>query len=278
MNTHLMTPVPTVPAQRIDVNGLGYARIVRSEWTKLRSLRSSGYALLAAVAMLLGFGIIDCASILSNWATLTAKEKASFDPLLASLRGIDGAQLAIGILGVLVITGEYTTGMIRSTFAAVPKRLPVLWAKATVFGAVSLALTVPAALIAFFASQSILDGQHVSIAFSHPGVPRAVIGAALYITALGLFAFGLGALIRNTAGAIAALVGTIFVLPALVNVLPPSLKGTIGPYLPTNAGEAITSIHPAAHTLAPWTGFGVLCAYAAANLLAAALLLRRRDA
>ena len=274
MTTQTITPSLT---QEINVGGLNYARIVRSEWTKLRSLRSTGYALLAAVTMLIAFGIIDSASIVSNWPTLSAKEKASFDPLLASLRGIDGAQLAIGILGVLALTGEYTTGMIRSTFTAVPKRLPVLWAKATVFGAVSLALTVPTALIAFFASQSILDGQHISIAFSHPGVPQAVIGAALYLTALGLFALGLGALIRNTAGAIAALVATIFVLPALVNVLPPSLKDTIGPYLPANAGSAITSIHPAPHTLAPWTGLGLLCAYPAATLLAAAPLLHRRD-
>ena len=104
-----------------------------------------------------------------------------------------------------------------------------------------------------------------------------MIGAALYITVLGLFALGLGALIRNTAGAIAVLVATIFVLPALVSALPPSLKDTIGPYLPTSAGNAITSIHPAAHTLATWTGFGVLCAYAAASLIGAALLLRHRD-
>jgi hypothetical protein len=242
--------------QGIDIAGLSYARIVRSEWTKLRSLRSTGYALLAAIAMLIAFGIIDCASTVSNWATLSAKAKASFDPLLASLRGVDGAQLAVGVLGALVITGEYATGMIRSTFAAVPKRLSVLWAKATVFGSVSLALTIPAALVAFFASQSILDGRHISIAFSQPGVPRAVIGAALYITVLGLFALGLGALIRNSAGAIAAFVATIFVLPALVNVLPPNLRDTIGPYLPTNAGNAITSIHPAAHTLAAWTDSG----------------------
>ena len=274
MTTHLTSLRLT---QGIDIPGLSYARIVRSEWTKLRSLRSTGYALLAAVVMLIAFAIIDCASIVSSWASLSAKEKATFDPLLASLRGVDGAQLAVGVLGVLVITGEYTTGMIRSTFTAVPKRLPALWAKATVFAAVSLALTVPALLIAFFASQSILDGPHISIAFSHPGVPRAVIGAALYITVLGLFALGLGALIRNTAGAIAVLVATIFVLPALVNALPPSLQDTIGPYLPTSAGNAITSIHPAAHTLAPWTGFGVLCAYAAASLIGAALLLRHRD-
>lgn len=104
-----------------------------------------------------------------------------------------------------------------------------------------------------------------------------MIGAALYLTMLGLFALGLGALIRNTAGAIAALVATIFVLPALISALPSSLKDTIAPYLPTNAGDAITSIHPDPHTLAPWTGFGVLCAYAASSLIAAALLLRRRD-
>lgn len=118
----------------------------------------------------------------------------------------------------------------------------------------------------------VLDRAH------RPGeVLGAAIGAALYITVLGLFALGLGARIRNTAGAIAALVATIFVLPALVNVLPPNLRYTIGPYLPINAGNAITSIHPAAHTLATWSGFGILCAYAAASLIGAALLLRRRD-
>ena len=275
MSTQLTT---RAPAKGINVDGLSYARIVRSEWTKPSSVRSTGYALLAAVTMLIAFGIIDSASIVSNWTTLSAKEKASFDPLLASLRGIDGAQLAVGILGVLVITREYTSGMIRATLAAVPKRLPVLWAKATVFATVSLAVTIPAALISFFASQSILNGPHIAIAFSHPGVPRAVIGAALYLTTLGVFALGLGALIRNTAGAIAALVAAIFVLPALVNVLPPDARDAIGPYLPTNAGNAITSIHSGPHTLAPWTGFGLLCVYTAITLLGAALLLQRRDA
>jgi ABC-type transport system involved in multi-copper enzyme maturation permease subunit len=274
MNTHATTPRP-IPA--LKHGGLTFGRFVRSEWTKLRSLRSTGYALLATVAILIAFGIIDCATTVSNWAALTAKQKASFDPLLASLRGVDGAQLAIGVLGVLVITGEYTTGTIRTTFAAVPRRLPVLSAKATTFTAVSFALTVPGALIAFFGGQWILDGQHISIAFNHPGVPRAVIGAALYLTMLGLFALGLGALIRNTAGAIATLIAIIFVLPTLVSVLPPSVKDTIGPYLPTNAGDAITTIHQPAHTLAPWTGFGLLGAYVATIFLAAALLLRRRD-
>jgi hypothetical protein len=275
MNTHVDAPRLT---PLIGVGGLRFARIVRSEWTKLRSVRSTGYALLAALAMLVGFGIIDCSATVSNWATLPAKTKAAFDPLLASLRGIDGAQLAIGVLGVLVITGEYTTGLIRSTFAAVPKRVPVLLAKGTVFAAVTLALTAPAALIAFFAGQSILDGQQISIAFSHPGVPRAVIGAALYLTVLGLFALGLGAVLRNTAGAIAAFIAIIYVIPALVIALPPGVRDAAGPYLPTNAGTAITTIHPAAHTLAPWTGLAVLAAYAAATLLMSAVMLGRRDA
>jgi hypothetical protein len=268
-------PAPLSPT--VSIGRLSFAHVVRSEWTKLRSLRSTGYALLAAATVLIAFGIIDCAAVVSNWASMTARQRASFDPLLASLRGIDGAQLAIGVIGVLLITGEYTTGTIRSTFAAVPRRLPVLWAKATVFALVSLAVTIPAALVAFFAGQSILDGQHAAIAFNHPGVPRAVIGAALYLTALGVFALGLGALIRNTAGAIATLIGIMFVLPTLVSVLPPGVRNTIGPYLPTNAGNAITTTHPGPHTLAPWAGFGLLCAYAAATLLAAALLLRRRD-
>jgi hypothetical protein len=274
MNTHTDTP-PLPPV--IRVGGLNFARIIRSEWTKLRSLRSTGYALLGAVVMLIGFGIIDCSAAVSNWATLPSKQKATFDPLLASLRGVDGAQLAIGVLGVLVITGEYTTGLIRSTFAAVPKRVPVLWAKTIVFAAVMVALSTPTALIAFFAGQSILDGHHISIGFSHPGVSRAVLGAALYLTVLGVFALGLGALIRNTAGAIATFIAIILVIPALVTVLPPSIRDAVGPYLPTNAGNAITTIHPTVHTLAPWTGLGLLCAYAAATLLASALLLRRRD-
>src|SRR5262249_61409327 len=126
-------------------------------------------------------------------ASMSPLDRAPFDPLTQSLRGIDGAVLAIGVLGVLWITGEYTTGSIRSTFAAVPRRLPVLWAKAGVLGAVTLVLSIPAALGAFFAGQAILGQKGISIAFTHPGVPRAVIGAALFLTVLALFSLGLGA-------------------------------------------------------------------------------------
>jgi hypothetical protein len=147
-----------------------------------------------------------------------------------------------------------------------------------VLAAVSLLLALPGTLIAFFASQSILQGKHISIAFTHPGVARALIGAALYLTVLALFSLGLGAIIRNTAGGIAALVAILFVIPVLTNVLGSSWRNAIAPYLPTNAGEAIAQLHEQPHTLAPWTGFGLFCGYTAALLSVAAILLRHRDA
>jgi ABC-type transport system involved in multi-copper enzyme maturation permease subunit len=117
------------------------------------------------------------------------------------------AQLAIGVLGVLVINAEYSTGMIRATLSAVPKRLPVLWGKAVVFGAVAFAVSLPAVFIVFFIGQAILSGQHINIGITHPGVIRALFGAALYLTVMGLLGLGLGAIVRSTAGGIAALGG-----------------------------------------------------------------------
>src|SRR5207253_11049579 len=140
------------------------------------------------------------------------------------------AQLAIGVLGVLVITAEYSTGMIRASMTAAPKRLPVLWGKAVVFAAVCLTLMIPSAVIAFFVGQSILSTQHIQIGFSHAGVARAVIGAGLYLTVVGLFGLGLGAIVRNTAGGIALFAGIMFVLPPLLNVLPTSWNHAATPY------------------------------------------------
>src|SRR5205807_4840263 len=201
-----------------------------------------------------------------------------FNPLDPALIGSQIAQLAIGILGVLVISAEYSTGMIRATFTAVPKRLPVLWAKAIVFATVTFVLILPSVLIAFFASQSILSRHHANLAWSHPGVARAVIGAALYLTVIAVLTLGLGTILRNTAGGIAAFAAIFFVLPPLMNVLPTSWNNAISPYLPSNAGGAIMQLHRDSTTLAPWTGFAVFVAYALAGLAVAAVLLVRRDA
>ena len=182
------------------------------------------------------------------------------------------------MLGVLAITAEYSTGMIRATLAAVPRRLPVLWAKAAVYAAVVFVLALPAVGAAFLVGQSILAGRHIEIALSHPGVPRALVGAALYLTVIGVFGLGLGAIMRSTAGGIAVFAAILFVIPPLTNVLPQSWQDAADPYLPSNAGEAVFSLTGGPHTLRPWTGFAVLCAYTAVTLAVAAALLLRRDA
>jgi hypothetical protein len=166
--------------------------------------------------------------------------------------------------------------MIRASFTAVPKRLPVLWAKAIVYGLTLLALMVPSVLLAFLVGESLFSRHHINIPFSHPGVARAVFGAALYLTVVGFFGLGLGAIVRNTAGGIASFAAIMFVLPPLMNVLPTSWNDAASPYLPLAAGEAIMSITPGNH-LSPWVGLALFFGYAAAALAVAAVLLVRRD-
>ena len=270
-------------ARRTHVLHVTQARVALSEWTKLRTLRSTRYALLAGFAMTIVFAVLPALVNASRWNRMSLADKLHFNPLETSLIGVTVAQLAIGVLGVLIISGEYSTGQIRSTLMAVPKRLPVLWAKAGVFGAVTLALAVPATLIAFFSAQAILtghtlNGHNIALSISDPGVARAVIGGALYLTLVGLFGLSLGAITRNTAGGISALVAILFVLPPLLNVLPSSWNNAISPYLPSNAGHAIMSIGTHTGTLSPWTGLALFAGYVAAAILAAAALLRSRDA
>ncbi len=251
--------------------------VVVSEWTKLRSVRSTRWSLLIATVLTIGFPILVSSIISSHWGSQSASDRAGFNPLDPAIVGSQIAQLAIGVLGVLVISAEYSTGMIRASFTAVPKRLPVLWAKAGVFAGVTFALMLPAVLIAFFASQSILSRHDASYSWSHPGVARAVIGAALYLVVVAVMTLGLGAITRNTAGGIVAFAAIFFVVPPLMNVLPASWNDAISPYLPGNAGRAIISITHDPTSLGPWTGFAVFCGYAAATLGVAAVLLVRRD-
>jgi ABC-2 type transport system permease protein len=247
------------------------ARLVLSEWTKLRSVRSTVWSLLVAVVFTIGLSALVPAVRIHH---LRPGEHID-NPLELTLAGIQMAQLAIGVLGVLVISGEYSTGMIRATMAAAPRRLPVLWAKAIVYGATVFALMVPAAFVAFFIGHSILQPHHEAVAFGAHGVVRALVGAGLYLTVIGLFALGIGAIVRNTAGGIALFAGIMFVLPPLMNVLPASWNNAASPYLPLQAGERVLQLQSG--TLSPWEGFAVLCGYAAVALAAAAVLLRSRD-
>src|SRR5436305_1286268 len=271
----------TLPAQtavpRLAHTGrVTQSRVFRSEWTKLRSVRSTRWSFGAAVGFTIGIGALACAVVSHHWPALSPQDRADFNPLDPNLAGVQLAQLALGVLGVLVMTAEYSTGMIRASMTAVPRRLPVLWGKAVVFGLVTLALMVPSTLIAFVVGESIFSGRHINVSFTDPGVARAVIGAALYLTVIGLFGLGLGAIVRNTAGGIALFAGIMFVLPPLMNVLPASWNDAASPYLPLQAGESIMSITPG-NQLGPWTGFGVLCGYTVAAFAIAIVLLRRRD-
>ena len=266
------TPVPRLP----HTGRVTQWHVFRSEWTKLRSVRSTRWSLLTAVAFTIGIAALACAVVSHHWPHLSAQDRRDFHPLEPNLAGVQLAQLALGVLGVLVITAEYSTGMIRASMTAVPRRLPVLWGKAVVYGLVTLVLTVPSVLVAFVIGQSIFSGRHINVGFTDPHVARAVIGAALYLTVVGLFGLGLGAIVRNTAGGIATFAGLMFVLPPLMNVLPTSWNNAASPYLPLQAGEAIMSTTPGNH-LAPWTGLGLLCAYTAVAFAIAAVLLVRRD-
>ncbi len=254
-------------------------RLLRSEWTKLWSLRSTRWSLLAAfVAM--GAGIVSAAVSMSQWSHLSAHERATFDSVDTAVIGLNGAQLAIGVLGVLVISGEYSTGMIHASLMAAPRRLPMLWAKIGVFAAVTFVLMLLASTISFLAVQLIVSAHHQQHAIGDPGVLRVVIGTALFLTVLGVMTTGMGALVRSSAGGIAMFVGVLLVFRLLVKFLPSSIADSVVPYLPSSAGTTVAThtLFEDAHHLSPWGGLAVFCGYAALAVVAGAVVLMRRDA
>lgn len=277
-------PARPAPAQRSSARP-GRSRplawdLARSEWIKLGTVRSTHWTLLAAAAGMIGFGALLSAAYTRHYPSASRAARAAFDPAGYSLSGFFLAQLAIAVLGVVVMTSEYATGSIRSTLAAAPQRGAVLAAKAAVFGAVAAAAGTASAFAAFFAGQAILAHKGIEAHLGEPGVLRSVTGAGLYLAVLGLLALGLGTLIRRTAGAVAAVVGLILILPVLVQGLPSAWQAAITRYLPSAAGQAIighTKFTPPGHLLSPWAGFALFCAYTAATLTAAAVVLSRRD-
>jgi ABC-2 type transport system permease protein len=269
---HLSPARPPATGQRVT-----QARVVRSEWTKLRSVPSTAWSLLAAVALIVGFGALYC--VLRVTRPPTGPEAvAAFDSTAVSLTGVQLAQLAIGVLGVLLVAGEYATGTIRVSLAAVPRRLPVLWGKAIVFALTTLVLCLPATLAAFLVGQSILSAEHLDISLGDPGVARAVVGSALLLSAVGLLGLGLGAVLRSTAGGVAGLFGLLFGPQLLAGLLPADWSDKLYPYLPVPAGAAVASARPDPAALGPWSGFALFCLYTAVILALAAWQLRRRDA
>jgi ABC-2 type transport system permease protein len=249
----------------------GFADVLRSEFCKLRSVRSTFWTLFAAVAFNVGLAAVVA-------IVLPSHLKATFDSTRVSLGGLHLSQIAIGVLGVLVITSEYDTGMIRTTFSAVPQRRLVLAAKAIVFAVTALIVGIVACFAAYFVFQAFLSDDSLRSSIGDPGVVRAVTGGGLFLAALGLFGLGLGAVIRSSAGAIAALFSVLFVPPLILELLPNSWQDSIGPYVPLEAGSQIFSLRHEAGALGTWSGFGVFCLYAAVAVGVGFVLINRRDA
>jgi len=275
----ILTPAAPAAAARAAALKVTQARVVRSEFTKFRSLRSTLYTLLTAVVLMIGIGALFSAVTASQYHTFGASQRASFNPIMTSLNGTIFAVVAFGVLGVLLMSGEYSTGMIRSSLTAVPRRLPVLWSKLAVFAGTIFAVSLAASVISFFLGQALLSTHHLNVAITAPGALRSVIGAALYVTVAGLIGVALGALFRNTAAAISTFAGVFFVIPPLATLLPASVSNHVVPYLPSNAGDVLWGGAYGVHNaLSPWTGFALLCGYAVVLIGAAAWRLRRADA
>jgi ABC-2 type transport system permease protein len=236
--------------------------VVRSEWTKVRSLRSTVWTLLAALALMVGIGGLLAGSSVGQYATPADARAHGFEPISTSLDGVTFAQLAIGVLGVLVISAEYGTGMIRASLTVVPRRMPVLWGKLAVFAAVVFSVSLIGSVVSFLAGQWILDEHQLGVGIGAPGAVRSVLGAALYLTVAGLVGVTFGALLRNTAAGISTFVAVFYIVPPLFEALPRTVDRHVSPYLPPNAGQVLYRNTAGLHWLSPWTGFAVLCAYA----------------
>ncbi|WP_371786410.1 ABC transporter permease [Streptosporangium subroseum] len=253
----------------------GFTRILLSEWTKLRTVRSTMWALITTIVLMIG------AAAAIGMAALGADENPahpSFNVIELSFQGAVLAQLSLATLGTLVITGEYRTGMIRTSLAAVPWRVRLLLAKALVFGGVAFVISMISAFGAFFVTQAILSARYDAATLADPHAFRVVFGAGLYLVATGLLGLGVGTLIRHSAGAITATVAILFVLPPMLGILPSSWSRTVTTYFPPNAGSQIAVVMPEPGMLSPWNGFSVYCLWIAAVFLAATYLLRHRDA
>ena len=258
----------------------GIVGVARSEWTKIRSLRSTSWTFLVTAVLTIGLG--------SLFALGRTSARPGRDPITANFNAAGFpfnalflAQLAIGVLGVLIITTEYSSGMIRTTFTTVPQRGLVLAVKAVIFGSVTFVVALLTTFVTFFASQAILNRGAVKygVSLSSPHALRIVIGAALYMTVCGLLGVALGALLRSTAAAITALAGLLFILPIMMNFLPVSWhRDAIAQWLPSNAGMQIVEKVTQPLQFSPWAGLAVFAGWVAVAFVAGLVLLHRRDA
>lgn len=272
-------PARTVSAQSGDGKD-SLRRVLRSEWTKLWSLRSTGWTLLALFVVTVGF------SALASWGTAThlreAQRGGPLDVTNVSLGGMLFGQLPIAVLGALVISGEYSTGGIKSSLTAVPQRLRFLSAKMLVFTVLALVVGMITSFVAFFVGMVFFNAHHAGAGLGNPHVLRAVIGGGLFLTAAGLLGFALGTILRHTAGAITVSVALLFVIPLVIGSIPQDLVRTVNEYFFSSAGQRVMTVLPPhadwTHVLDPWPGYIVFVIEVGILLAIGAALMRRRDA
>jgi ABC-type transport system involved in multi-copper enzyme maturation permease subunit len=313
--TAVETPVATPPAPQ-PAGRAGFRLETVSEWTKLRSIRSTWICLAIIVVLSIGLSALVCFAQAKHW-TVACGDRLTFDPVSASQIGALLSQFVVGVLGALVITSEYATGLIRTTFATVPRRTTVLGAKALVVSVVILVVSEITIFISFLVGQSVLTamggkvypsaaafeakvapfvGRHLSSCptipmsrlpipvanFSTPGALRALILGGIYLTILTLVAVGFGVILRHTAGTISLFVGVLLILPLLIQLLPSNWSGPIAKYLPNGLGQAMTSPNGLNYDgnplMSPWTALVILVIYVVVVLGVGATLLNRRDA
>lgn len=253
--------------------------VVRSEWLKLRTVRSTFWTLAVTVVVMVGFSVLVCAAQVATWDQLSAEEQQAnpINGASSALAGLSLAQLAVVVLGVMVISSEYSTGGIRSTFTAVPRRARVVIGKAVVLGLSTLVVGIVASFVAFFVGQLILATKHFEVGLGDPDVLRAVVGSGLYLAACSLFGLGIGLIVRNTGGGVTISVAALFVLPPLTMLIPGTVGDQIQKFITSNAGQTVAATGSAPDRLGPWVGYLVFTVWWLVLLGVGTWLVRRRD-
>jgi len=252
--------------------------VVASEWLKMRTIRSTWWTLGTALVLTIGFGVLLSAATAAISGSEDGPSLGAVDAVSTSLAGMLFGEVTLAVFGVLFITSEYSTGGIRTTLVAVPRRSWVVVGKAVVVGVATVVVGAVAVFVSFVAGQALLATQGLSVGIGDPGVLRALVGSALYLGAAALFGLGVGLVVRNTGGGITAAIVGLVILPSLGALLPGRVGDTVAKFITSNAGRQVTFVEPAANGLSPWVGYAVFVAWGVALLVAGTILLRRRDA
>jgi ABC-type transport system involved in multi-copper enzyme maturation permease subunit len=273
---------PAVRTHAITAARTTTPRVISSEWIKMRTLRSTWLTIGGILFALIAFGLISALTASGQVEVTGEGGPPAFsgtDPVSTVLSGANFAVLIVAVLGAIVGAREYSTGMIRTTLAAVPTRLPVLWGKLVTFAGVLAPVALVGVLVSFFAGMAILDaGGAATVSWSDDGVARAVIGTAVYLVGLGVIGVALGILLRSTAGGIGTVIGAVLFVPTLASALLPDSWDGVLKYLPSNAGQAFTSLSPSDTLLEPGAGMAVFAGWVVLAIVGAAFALTRRDA